>query len=323
MLDKNIKNNIIDDYKNGFTIEQLMQKYNIKWSDLYWCITPALKTNYDNKLTENEFIDILNKYNNGVSTTKLAFEYGYYHKLISKIIKENGGIIDGKKFARKYYLNETYFDNIDTPNKAYILGLFYADGSNSKDKWTVSISLEYGDKKLLEDIRKEIGSEKPLEFINCSKRDDGDGYHYKDMWRLLMFSSHMCKTLEKLGMPQNKSLILEFPDWLNPELYNHFLRGYYDGDGSIYKRKDENGGTTITFTSTENFCYKAKEIINIFVSQSGGGIYDASCHNGITKVLSFGGDRQGKAIMDWLYKDAELYLQRKYDRYLNYFYNVA
>ena len=47
------------------------------------------------------------------------------------------------------------------------------------------------------------------------------------------------------------------------------------------------------------------------------GIYDASGHNGITKVASMTGTSAIK-LMNWMYKDADLYLQRKYDRYIEY-----
>jgi len=50
-----------------------------------------------------------------------------------------------------------------------------------------------------------------------------------------------------------------------------------------------------------------------------GNIYDASCHNGVTKVLSFSGTKQVKKFLDWLYTDADMYLKRKYEKYkVNY-----
>ena len=47
----------------------------------------------------------------------------------------------------------------------------------------------------------------------------------------------------------------------------------------------------------------------------GGNIYDASCHNGTAKVVTLSGNRQVKTVLDWLYKDSELFLQRKWERY--------
>ena len=96
------------------------------------------------------------------------------------------------------------------------------------------------------------------------------------------------------------------------------MRGYYDGDGSVYRyiKNENNKHITLTITSTEKFCKRVKEIVEkelgIYC-----GIYDASCHNGITKVASLSGTSAVK-LMNSMYKDADLYLQRKYDRYIEY-----
>ena len=46
-----------------------------------------------------------------------------------------------------------------------------------------------------------------------------------------------------------------------------------------------------------------------------GNIYDAQCHNGITKVLSISGRFQTNIVLDWLYVDSHIYLERKYEKY--------
>jgi hypothetical protein len=43
----------------------------------------------------------------------------------------------------------------------------------------------------------------------------------------------MCSDLTRLGAVKNKSLILEFPQFITPKLLSHFIRGYFDGDGCI------------------------------------------------------------------------------------------
>lgn len=180
------------------------------------------------------------------------------------------------------------------------------------------MSLEENDFDILEKIRKEIGSEKELEFLDYSNKHDF-GYNYKNQYRLLLFSSHICDSLIKLGVVPNKSLILNFPQIL-PDLLPHFIRGYFDGDGSIYMGK-RNSCFTLTITSTDSFCNSLKNIVekNIGINCH---VYDASNHNGITKVFTISGRNQVKTFLDWIYCDADLFLQRKYDRYLNYFYNI-
>lgn len=258
--------------------------------------------------------DIRQSYLNGESTVKIGQRYGISHQPIRKVLEEMGIDRNQKRFVRKYNLDENYFDKIDTPNKAYILGLLYADGSNCISKGTVSISLQEEDKDLLEDIRKEIQSGKPLEYLDYSKKNDF-GYAYKNQYRLLLFSKHMCNQLNDVGMIPNKSLKLKVPN-LDEHLYSHFIRGYFDGDGSLTIRYTQDNKLRVltTFTSTECFCNKIKDIIQQSVGIPCGNVYDASCHNNVTRVLSVSGIRQNQKLHSWLYQDANLYLQRKYDK---------
>lgn len=278
------------------------------------------KPNYNEIIFSNEEEEqIIDLYiNQKMSTVKIGKYFNVSHKTIAKVLERHNiprtGI--GK---RKYELNEHYFDEIDTPNKAYILGFFFADGCNFPSKSTISMSLEEHDKEILEKIRLEINSERPLEFIEQSARhDQTNNYQYKDMWRLLIFSKHMCRVLNSYGMVPSKSLILEFPKYLDQGLMSHFIRGYFDGDGSYCCYIGKSGRRDlVTITSTNDFCEKCLDIIRRETGV-GGGIYDASSHNGITKVISISGKNQLKKFFEWLYKDAELYMKRKHDLYIKH-----
>ena len=266
------------------------------------------------KTEKDKIVELYTKDN--LSTPIIGKMMGCNYQKICSILDEYG-IKRTNKCRRKYSLNENYFDDINTPNKAYILGLMYADGCNFPPKSTSNISLQESDKELLEKIKIEIESTQPLKFIDQSNRND-NGYSYNNMCTLNMYSKHVCETLTKLGVIQNKSLLLEFPN-ISSNLYSHFIRGYFDGDGSLYMYKKSNGNVhiTITYTSTEKFCKKLKEIIEKELGINCG-IYDASCHNGITKVASITGVKHPLKVLNWMYKDAELYLQRKYDKYIDY-----
>lgn len=268
------------------------------------------------KEQEEQIIDMYT--NQNLSTVKIGKEFGCGNKVIAKVLEKHNIPRIGVG-NRKYALDEHYFDVIDTPNKAYILGMFYADGYNSLDKQTIRLQLQYTDKDILEDIRKELKSEKPLKFIKCSDKIASNGFISKDMYQLEFHSAHICDALSKLGMVQNKSLVLTFPTFNDTSLYSHFIRGYFDGDGSYCHRYTQKYGNRdlVTITSTENFCKDCLAIIRKEVG-IGGGIYDASSHNGITKVLSISGVNQLKKFFEWLYKDAELYMQRKHELYIQH-----
>lgn len=316
---KEIRSELINQFESGITVEQLCDKYSAKWCDMYDMISISLRHSIK-EISEFEKYQIKNLYISGTSCTKIGVKFNLYHKQVRKILDELN-IEKSNKSRRKHTLDENYFDIIDTQNKAYILGFLYADGYNSIDKSTIRLQLQACDYEILEKMRLELKSDKELKFIRCDNKIASNGYISKNMYQLEVYSKHMCEQLDKLGMHQNKSLILEFPDWLSEDLYSHFIRGYFDGDGSYCYRHASRYGERdlITFTSTNNFCEKTKQIINTYTNAIGGGIYDCSSHNGITKVLSFSGKIQTKVILDWMYNDAELYLERKYLKYQNRF----
>ena len=270
--------------------------------------------------SEEQEKQIIDMYTNQIiSTVKIGNIFNCGNKTIAKVLEKHNIPRTGVG-KRVHSLNEHYFDVIDTPNKAYILGMLYADGYNCLSKCTVRLQLQYTDKDILESIRMELDSKKELNFIRCSDKVSSNGFISKDMYQLEIYSSHMCKTLEKLGMVQNKSLVLTFPTFLDSTFYSHFIRGYFDGDGSYCHRYvgDKYGNSdVITITSTESFC---NDCLNIIRQETGigGGIYDASNHNGITKVLSISGVNQANKFFEWLYKDAELYLKRKHNLYMQF-----
>ena len=275
------------------------------------------KKNYKKYIfTDEQKQLICQMYADGASTPKIGTMFNVGHKVIAKVLEELGVSRIGVG-RRQYKINEHYFDCVDTPNKAYILGFLYADGCNFPKKSTISMSLEEGDREILELIRKEIGVEKELEFIDYSNKHDF-GYTYKNQYRLLMFSAHMCRALIKHGMTPSKSLTLTFPK-LREDLIHHFIRGIFDGDGCVVNgSKSTNFMATIT--STNAFCETLKSVVERYVDVNCH-VYDASNHNGITKVFALSGRQQVKSFLDWIYQDADLLLQRKYNRYIQYFYS--
>lgn len=312
---------LFNEFMEGMSIQELADNKGVTWSEMYQIIASKLPTSKE--LTKEEENEIVGLYVGGLSSTKIGEQFKISHKLVGKILDEYG-VHKRNTGGRVYTLDEHYFDKINSQNKAYILGLLYADGYNTINKGTIRLQLSVDDEEILNKINAEVGSNRPLKLVDCSKRVYGNGYTSKNMYDLELFSVHMCKTLDAAGMHQNKSLILDYPSFLPDDLNKHFIRGYFDGDGSIYQFIKKSGypQTTLTITSTENFCNKCLQIIRDKTS-IGGNIYDASCHNGVTKVITVCGNNQCKKITDWLYEDAEMFIQRKYDRYINYFYSDA
>lgn len=152
-----------------------------------------------------EYERIIKLYESGLSQAKIGCIYNVGHYIIGKILKKcNVKIRDDSHKGRKYTIDENYFDVIDTPNKAYILGLLYADGCNYPPQHRVKLELQEKDKDILEQINQEITSNKPLFFNPLNSKNN----NWQNTYRLDITNKHISDQLESLGIVQNKSLVL-------------------------------------------------------------------------------------------------------------------
>ncbi len=216
---------------------------------------------------------------------------------------------------RKYSLNENYFDDLSSEDKIYFLGFLMADGYNSETRGVIEISCSEKDKDFLQELNLLIGSNKPLRFVRCKKDTS---------YRASFCSRHLSETLSKLGCVQAKTFKLKFPEYLvNDDMIRHFIRGYFDGDGCIScthaKRKNVFGNSflsVVTITSTDDFCQYIKDYIM-------GGLNitsNISCrhpsHDNNNRTLCISGNKQVIKFCEWMYKDSNLFLKRKYEKLL-------
>lgn len=267
------------------------------------------KPNYNERVfTQEQLEDIKELYLSGISSVKIGKIYGTDHKPILRVLHRMNVDVDQKKMVRKYSLDEHYFDNIDNQDKAYIFGFLLADGHNELKKSTIQMSLQEEDKYILEFMRKKLNSEKPLEFIDYSNKHDF-GYTYKNQYRLEFFSKYLCQKLKEHGMIESKSKNLVFPSCISDELLSHFVRGYFDGNGSISKNR-------FSITSTNLFCKTLKAKMDTVLGLQYGMIREAQNRNGITSDLIYSRQREIAKILDWMYAGAEVFLERKYKKYL-------
>lgn len=210
----------------------------------------------------------------------------------------------------KYYtFDENYFDSIDTENKAYILGLLFADGYNNEKRGVVTLSLQERDREILDKISLIMNSTKPLQFINIKKYYKEKSY--QNQYRLNLCSRHTSQTLNKLGCFQAKSYSCKFPNFTSSLLLCHFIRGYFDGDGCIsytYNSKQRPCGS-VSFVGSGFLCETLSEhlkSLNIITKVS----QNKSSDKRIRRV-AFGGRNQLVKFHKYIYETASIYLNRK------------
>lgn len=205
---------------------------------------------------------------------------------------------------RKYPVDKHYFNNINTPEKAYVLGLLYADGSNNEQKGLVTIVLKENDHNILQKISDLIQPLKPVKFFEGKT----------NICHLQFACKEISQDLAKWGCVQNKTFKITFPDWLEESYYSHFMRGYIDGDGHISKAVKN---MTVNFAGTNDFCLFTREYIqsklNLHVGHQE--VFKERLHSTHINILR---GKKSIIFLDWLYKDATIFLDRKYQRYIDF-----
>ena len=183
---------------------------------------------------ENQKETVLSRFDSGESCTDIANSLGVYLQTVTNLIKHyrpTVSLVPNKG-------NIHYFENIDSYAKAYIVGFIAADGAVVKTKTSTSltITLKYEDKAVLEFIKSEIGnSHKLQEIIRPSSFDKSKIIHHI---RYCISDKIIIRDLQKLGVTYNKSLTMENIIENIPHKYRDaFIIGYFDGDGSVSIRK--------------------------------------------------------------------------------------
>ena len=189
--------------------------------------------------------------------------------------------------------------------------MIYSDGTISKNGNYITISLQECDKSILDALNKEYGGNRHLTFVNYSAKNS----NWHNQYSFSVCSKKMKDDLIKHGAFPNKSLTLEFPEDVPNDLIRHFIRGYFDGDGNLSKKEDR-----CTLISTEDFCEKLSIILKNVLGINSSVMYCHDKKDKPTRTFQIAGKHQVKKFLDWIYDDAELFIERKHDLYIQKYY---
>ena len=261
--------------------------------------------------------DIIRMYVEEKKTAKeISNKYQCGLTAIYDILKKNNiNSRPRKEYTRKYKYNEHYMDKIDTPERAYVLGLLYADGTNNTKNHSVALRLSSIDIDILNKIKQLFEAEQSITIVP-GKVNNSSGNYSHETAGLVFVNTHLSNKLASYGMCKNKTFQLHFPKWIPKELLPHFIRGLFDGDGgiTISKRKTP----YVHYTGDYNFLEELSQVIE----ENGFKNYLKPKQSKSGKVGSIHIYAQStvKAFLDWIYKDSTIYINRKYERYYSYFY---
>lgn len=208
---------------------------------------------------------------------------------------------------------------IDTEQKAYFLGFMYADGSISAIKKNNSSYIKYQVQISLTDEQIITEFHRIFPFFNLEIFDYGK---YKKSWSkqfaLRKTSKALFDDLLSHGMMQRKSTdnsnFLKIPK-LRKDLISHFVRGFFDGDGSInISEKRPNLRRIEICTSSQEFLLELK---SVFIQN------DVECpifrekHNNVSSlyVLEWINSKDVISLKEFFYKNSTIFLQRKKEKF--------
>jgi hypothetical protein len=213
--------------------------------------------------------------------------------------------------TRKYSVCETFFSDIDSEDKAYILGFIFADGCVSD--YSIAFNLSKRDEAILSKIRNCLGSNAPIAYPLNSKVGVFRNKIIKSGLgaRLDICSRVMSLDLQKLGCVKRKSLVLKFPN-IPSQVMRHFIRGYFDGDGFVCV--DKFNCLRAGFTSTYEFCIGLKDALLRFGVLSGKIRTNHSVY-----TLAVGKKANLLRFAETMYDGATIFLDRKLNIFHNYF----
>ena len=268
---------------NNFTIVRNPKSGTIAWS-------------------EDQMKYIIGEYKKGKTLSALGREFGVSYSTIRNLLKRKGIKTEGNK--HNFPRDEFYFNNIDSKEKAYWLGFLYADGcvhSNSNE-----ISITSKDRDHLEKFRKAIKSNNKIgESIDRSFSSLPKIYHFS------IKDKQLKSDLIKWGCVPNKSLSLTKIPNIPRDFVSHFIRGYFDGDGSLHWLNGTKN-FRISFVGTAPFLKDIQKELGLSLSLG-------QQEGNQAKHFQVAGRKQVPMILDYIYKDSDenIRLTRKYKNYLD------
>lgn len=230
-------------------------------------------------------------------------------------------MLSSHNINRRHSLNTHFFDTIHNENQAYWLGFLWADGSWSKTAPRCSgpnrltLSQKLSEVSHLQQFLDTIDADYPIRSLTS-------GYGNTNAVVTHINSRPLCASLEQLGFARKDQRIHIPP--MPSSLLHHFIRGYFDGDGCLSVYQQTIGNVVInrqewSLTGHPEFIANIRQLIeqNVDVSHR----VKIKTYKRTDKAVSL---RYGKksdivALHDYLYQDATVYLDSKYQRFVEFF----
>lgn len=211
--------------------------------------------------------------------------------------RTHSGSYPGGRF-REIVFRERCFADLQDEHSAYFLGLLAADGCVHSCRTKTEITLAEPDDHILHELVSWLDGE-GLQ-VRPRRREDRE----KTFHRLTLCSKAMAADLISWGLKPAKTSDMQLERPIPAGLERHFMRGFWDGDGSIGCNHFEVGIRSLPF---------AKQIASMIYGMSGEkpSIQEKTLKSGRSFYVMTVASKRFHGFRQELYRDATVFLKRK------------
>ena len=201
--------------------------------------------------------------------------------------------------------NDIYANGWDQTN-AYVFGIIMSDGClkyEGRNKNRLAIRIGLNDYDMIQKLHN---------YMCVGNKIYCQGKQYSIKYR----NNNSIDFLVANGLTERKSLIMKFPN-LPSNILASFIRGYFDGDGSIvlsHTKYNTYGQVSFTSGSKDFLIGLQDALLNTFDIKST--LYDDGHKNTNAMTLKVIKRKEIDKFFDIMYKDADIYLERKYLKFI-------
>jgi uncharacterized protein YerC len=311
ILSKKQEMEVVKLYKTGYSmkaiaakflvsispIQRIFEEYNVVKRPFGSWATGALKTTTN----EQEF-EIVRRYESGKSKETISLEMNLGTTVITRVLRGRNVNVRSSGGVRPYNVWSGCFDDLRNEQSAYWLGFLFAEVGI--ERTNISVSLSAKDTSHLELLMRFIRCEKSIRLFKCAGK--------YDVARIDISDHILADRIRQLGIdvhrPSGVDLLGRIPECS----MNHFLRGWFDGDGCAYSFPQ------ICFVGRKPFLSKVQEIFIERASANPVTLKSSGAKDPSIATLYYRGVYRCLAITDFLYKDASVFLERKRNKVLSW-----
>lgn len=293
-----VEKEIIETYKSGLSMKETGKKFQVNATT----VLNILNRNNIPKRTKGGIYKlpddiVIQRYLDGESCQVIADDFGVSFKSISLILEKHN--IPRNNRYHNLGLDENYFENIDSYDKAYFLGFMLTDGSVALKENIIRLTLTARDEEILQVFKEKTGNSNNLSLRKDEKHNELTFHLRSSKWK---------KDLAQYHVVPQKTYSCDMP-MLSENMMPHLIRGMIDGDGWISYKSPAIGfcGNEKVVTHLRDFLVEKLDVYNVKILQTQEHLWQ----------ITWSSKKDISIIGNYIYKDKQdCFLKRKYNNFL-------